>query len=110
MLLNYRSGGFSSGNLKSGTVNEMLSRNIGNSVLNLTGCSLNEVLYYVDKNIPVIGMKDQDNAVLIIGYDTYNITVIDPNLHQSKKIGLNDGTAMFEQAGNLFFSYLTDNK
>ena len=110
MLLNYRSGGFNSGNVKSGTVNEMLNQNIGNSVLNLTGCSLNEVLYYIDKNIPVIGMKDQDNAVLIVGYDAYNITVIDPNLHQSKKIGLNDGTAMFEQAGNLFFSYLADNK
>ncbi len=110
MLLNYRSGGFNSDNLKSGTVNEMLSRSIGDSVLNLTGCTLEEVLYYIDKNVPVIGMKDKDNAVLIVGYDAYNITVIDPSLHQSKKIGLNDATAMFEEAGNLFFSYLTDNR
>ncbi|MGB8454835.1 MAG: hypothetical protein WCD89_21215 [Anaerocolumna sp.] len=110
MLLNYRSGGFNSGNLKNGTVDEMLSQGVGNSVLNLIGCSLDEILYFLDKNIPVIGMKDKDSAVLITGYDAYNITVIDPSLHTTKKIGLNDGTAMFAEAGNLFFSYLPDNK
>ncbi len=110
MLLNYRSGGLNSDNIKSGTVSEMLNQRLGDSVLNLSGCTLEEVLYYIDKNVPVIGMKDKDNAVLIIGYDAYNITVIDPSLHRTKKIGLNDGTAMFEEAGNLFFSYLTDNR
>lgn len=110
MLLNYRSGGVSAGNLKQGSVYEMIKQKTGNSVLNLSGCSLEQILYYIDKNIPVIGMKDQDSAVLIVGYDAYNITVIDPSLHQSKKIGLNDGTAMFQNAGNLFFSYLPDNR
>ncbi len=110
MLLNYRSGGFHSGNIKSGTVNEMLTRGLGDAALNLTGCTLEEVLYFINKDIPVIGMKDKDSAVLIIGYDTYNITVIDPSLHQTKKIGLNDSTAMFKEAGNLFFSYLAVDK
>lgn len=110
MLLNYRSGGVYTGSLKPGTVSDMLKQATGGAMLNLTGCSLDEVLYYIDKNIPVIGMKDEDSAVLIVGYDTYNITVIDPSLHQRKKIGLNDGTALFKEAGNLFFSYLADNQ
>jgi hypothetical protein len=110
MLLNQRSGGVSSADLKQGSIYEMLKQNTGDSVLNLTGCSLEQILYYIDKNIPVIGMKDQDSAVLIVGYDAYNITVIDPSLHQSKKIGLNDGTSMFQEAGNLFFTYLPNNR
>lgn len=110
MLLSYRSGGLNTGNLKSGTVSDMLSQSMGDKALNLTGCTLTEILYYIDRNIPVIGMKDKDSAVLIVGYDAYNITVIDPSLHMKKKIGLGDGTAMFEQTGNLFFGYLPGNQ
>lgn len=108
MLLSYRNGSNYSGNIKSGTVFEMLNSSIGAPVINLTGCNLDEVLYYVNQNIPVIAMKDEDDAVLIVGYDTYNITVIDPDAHMKKKIGLNDGTELFKEAGNLFFSYLAN--
>lgn len=109
MLLNFRNQG-STGNLNQGNVYEMLNQALGNSMLNLTGCSLEEILYYINKDTPVIAMKDPDRAVLIVGYDAYNITVIDPSLHQTKKIGLNDAATMFKEAGNLFFGYLTDNR
>ncbi|MFU0825975.1 MAG: Arylsulfotran-N domain-containing protein [Lachnoclostridium sp.] len=106
MLLNYRNGGANTGDIKSGTLYKMLKQKIGSSALNLTGTTLEQTLYFINKDIPVIAMKDKDSAVLIIGYDMYNITVIDPSLHQTKKIGLGDGTAMFEKSGNLFFTYL----
>ncbi len=110
MMRNYQSGSKDSGNLESGTLYEMLEKSMGDAVLNLTGCTLEEVLYYINKEVPVIAMKNEDSAVLIIGYDAYNITVIDPSLHKSMKIGLNDSTDMFEKAGNLFFTYLADNQ
>lgn len=106
MLLNYRSGGANTGELRQGTVYEMLKQKLGDSVLNLTGCSLEQVLYYINKDTPVIAMKDQDSAVLIVGYDAYNITVIDPSLRYTKKLGLGDSTALFKEAGNMFFTYL----
>ncbi|BCJ96712.1 hypothetical protein acsn021_42810 [Anaerocolumna cellulosilytica] len=105
MLLQYRSGS-SETKVKKGTVYEMLREGLKDSVLNLTGCTLEQVLYYVNKNHPVIAMKNGKDAVLIIGYDAYNITVIDPSINRTMKIGLKDGTSLFEGAGNIFFSYM----
>jgi hypothetical protein len=112
MLINYRNGFTSTTNSKvgEGTAYEMLKQTLGESVINLTGANLDSVLYYVTKKRPVIAMKDDNDAVLIIGYDAYNITVIDPELHRTMKIGLNDSTNMFKNAGNIFFSYLPGNE
>jgi uncharacterized protein YvpB len=52
-----------------------------------------------------MAMKGSNQGVLIIGYDNYNITVIDPSLGKTMKIGLNDSMAMFEAAGNVFICY-----
>lgn len=84
---------------------EFLNDNIGDKLLNLTGCSLDDVLYYVSDQRPVIALKDSNHGVLIVGYDSYNITVIDPALGKTMKIGLNDSMAMFKASGNVFISY-----
>lgn len=107
MLLKYKSG-YAISDLEEDSVYSLLEKEIPESVLNLTKCTLDEVLYYVNKGIPVIGMKDKNNPVLIIGFDMYNITVVDPALQRTMKIGLNDSKALFEGAGNMFFSYLAE--
>lgn len=107
MLLKYKIG-YEIWDLGGESVYDMLEKEIPDSVLNLTSCTLDQVLYYVNKGIPVVGMKDKNNGVLIIGFDMYNITVIDPTLKRTMKIGLNDSKAMFEGAGNMFFSYLSE--
>lgn len=105
MLLKYKNG-YSISGLDGNSIYENLMKAIPNEAINLTGCTLDEVLYYVNKGIPVIGMKGNDKAVLIIGYDMYNITVIDPELRKTKKLGFNDSSKMFENTGNKFYSYL----
>ncbi len=107
MLLDYYKGYTNNGDNGAKTAYELLDNGLGASMLNLTGCTLDEVLYYVSRKRPVLAMKDSDDAVLIIAYDAYNITVIDPSEHIQKKIGLNDGMEMFHSAGNIFISYLT---
>ncbi len=112
MMVNYHNGSTNAANVSSkmNSAYELLNKSIGNSVLNLTGCTLDEVLYYVSKGNPVLAMKDSDNAVLIIAYDAYNITVIDPALHKTFKIGLGDGMEEFKSAGNIFVGYVVDEK
>lgn len=107
MLVSYQKGGIVNSNQIQGQVSayEFLKDNIGDKLLNLTGCSLDDVLYYVSNQRPVMAMKGSNQGVLIIGYDNYNITVIDPSLGKTMKIGLNDSMAMFEEAGNVFISY-----
>ena len=78
------------------------------TVLDLTGCSLSEVLYYVSLGEPVYARCGENEAVLIIGYDALNIVVFDPATGGNRKIGMNDATALFESQGNVFISYLSE--
>lgn len=72
----------------------------------LTGITLDDALYYVSEGRPVIAMTDSNHAVIIYGYDTFNIMVIDPSKSGTEKIGIQDSAKMFEDAGNVFLSYL----
>ena len=47
-------------------------------VLNLTGASPQSVLYYVSCGHPVLAFTEETNAVLIIGYDSKNMIIYDP--------------------------------
>lgn len=104
-LIKYRNGSMYSVNGNKESAYELLKENLGDSYLNLTGCTLDEVLYYVSEKQPVLAMKDSNDAVLIVGYDLYNITVLDLELQRTMKIGINDSVEMFKNAGNIFISY-----
>lgn len=75
-------------------------------ILDLTGCSVEEILYYVSCGSPVFAMTGSSDAVLIIGYDSNNIIIFDPLLGMNYKKALTDADEMFSDAGNVFFSYL----
>lgn len=85
---------------------EILDRYIDRVPVRLTGISLDQALYYVSEGRPVIAMTGYNEAVLIYGYDSYNIHIIDPRQGKAVKIGLQDGSDLFEKAGNIFISYL----
>lgn len=85
---------------------EILEKELGDSSCFLPGCSLDMVLYYVNAGAPVIAYTDTNAMMLIVGYDAQNITCYMPGEMRLKKIGKNDASAMFEEAGNLFFTYL----
>lgn len=75
------------------------------SPLNLTGCTLDEVLYFVSSGSPVIAMKDSAHAVLITGYDDSSVTILDPHGNLSK-MSLKNAETIFGNAGNIFISYI----
>jgi hypothetical protein len=111
MMINYQYGDIIKGTEERvNNMDEYLRKYFGDSLINLTGATLDEMLYYVGSKRPVIAMKNDRDAVLIIGYDAFNITVIDPELRRTMKLGLKDATAMFKDAGNVFFSYYTNTK
>lgn len=85
---------------------EILTQELGESCCLLPGCSLAMAQYYVSNGAPVMAITDTGTAVLIVGYDVQNIIYYEPGQTSLKKAGINDSTAMFESAGNLFFTYL----
>ena len=76
------------------------------TVLDLTGCTLDAVLYYVDQDIPVLALLNDGNAVLIVGFNELNIVVMDPTTGTLYKKGMNDSTEWLNENGNQFITYV----
>ena len=89
------------------TVMDILESDLQNhTILDLSGCSLDAALYYVNKDIPVLAMLEDGNAVLITGFNELNIVVMDPVAGTLEKRGMNDSTEWLAENGNQFISYI----
>ena len=91
------------------TVVEILRNNLPDAqILELSGCSLNAVLYYVNRDIPVLAILNDGNAVLIVGFNELNTVLMDPQTGEVYKKGINDSTEWFEENGNGFIAYIRE--
>lgn len=86
----------------------ILDENLDNTIVELSNTSLSAALYYVSKGAPVIAKMDDDTSVLIVGYDELNISIMNPETGTIYKIGMNDSTKMFEDAGGKFVTYIAN--
>ena len=75
-------------------------------ILDLSGCSLDAVLYYVNRDIPVMAILNDRSAVLIIGFNELNTVIMDPATGTIYKKGINDSTDWFNFNGNQFITYI----
>ena len=89
------------------SVMEILEDNLENAqILDLTGCSMDAMLYYVNRNIPVLALMRDGEAVLITGFDEYNAILLEPAIGRLYRMGLNDSTERFSENGNCFITYI----
>lgn len=77
----------------------------GMTVLDLNGCKLDIILYYVAQDIPVLARMVDGSAVLVIGYNEYQIVVMNPQTGTNYKISMNEASRWFEENGNWFLAY-----
>lgn len=75
-------------------------------VINLTGCTLEEVLYQLSADRAVMARQPDGTAALLVGYNRYNTLWYDFNTGEHIFHGMNDSTNLFAQAGNVFLSYV----
>lgn len=88
------------------TAQEILRNGLGSmQVLDLGGCPLDAVLYYVNQDIPVLATLENGEAVLIVGFNEFNTVILEPETGKLYKKGMNDSAEWFEQNGNHFISY-----
>ncbi len=80
----------------------------GMTVLDLNGCKLDIILYYVAQDIPVLARMVDGSAVLVIGYNEYQIVVMNPQTGTNYKISMNEASRWFEENGNWFLAYLVE--
>lgn len=87
-------------------VTEILKKHLSDrKILNLQGCSLDMALYYPDREIPVLTVLQDKNAVLITGFNEQNVVLMDPQTGTVYKMGMNDARSLFTENGNRFVTY-----
>ena len=74
--------------------------------VDLTGCTLDQVLYVVNRGCPLIALTSADHAVLITGYSTTDVTYIDPDSGAAHTVGINEMETMAQSGGNVFIGYI----
>lgn len=74
-------------------------------ILDLTGCSLDAVLFYVNQDIPVMAMLKNGNAVLVVGFNETQIVVMDPITGKLSKKSIKESDEWFGDNGNSFITY-----
>ena len=90
------------------SVYSILEDNLENAkLLDLTGCTLDAVLYYVNRDIPVLVLLENGEAVLLIGFNEMNTVIMNPETGTVYKMGMNDSREWFEQNGNRFITYIS---
>lgn len=89
------------------SVVDILSNSLVNArVLELDGCPMEAMLYYVNQDIPVMATLNDGNSLLIIGFNDLNTVILEPSTGQIYKLGRGDTTSLLESNGNHFITYL----
>ena len=89
------------------SVVDILKNSLVNSkVLELDGCPMEAMLYYVNQDIPVMATLNDGNSLLIIGFNDLNTVLMEPTTGRVYKFGREDSTNLFESNGNHFVTYL----
>lgn len=89
------------------TPKQVLENTLKNSVVfDLTGCTVEEIIFYVSCQKPVFAMTGSNSAVLITGYSSDSISYYDPDSGATKTMGQEEANQWFASAGNIFFTYL----
>lgn len=88
------------------SVTDWLEQYLKVSALELKGASLDEVLYYVYKKYPVIALPGENEVLLITGYDQNSVELMDPLYGSTKKLEKEEAEELFEDSGNVFFTYI----
>ncbi len=85
---------------------EILDEALGeNSAVNLYGCSVQEVLYFINEGHPVLAVTGDRSAVVITGYERQSVTVYFPLTGESASTEIGAAESWFGDYGNCFISY-----
>lgn len=75
--------------------------------VDLGGCILNQMLYYVNRGCPVLALTKGDQAELILGYDIYkNLVIYDPAAGENRLMSEEDAERYYSAYDYPFISWI----
>ncbi len=87
------------------TPEEILQDAFEERMMNLQGCQVSALLYYINLGSPVLAVTGENTAVLLVGYDTNHVVVYD-GVQDRYPMTIQDAETYFAERGSRFFSYL----
>lgn len=75
-------------------------------VLELHGCTIDELLYFIDQGTPVLAKTGSNKAILLVGYSANNIYYYEPNSGQTRSMGYSEIEQLFYEGGEYFIAYV----
>lgn len=85
---------------------DILDKYMNAESIDLSGCTVEEVLYVINKDTPVIALTDSSNAILLAGYGPSNVMYIDLSTGTSAVVPIETITEMTAGSGNTFIGYV----
>lgn len=76
--------------------------------VNLSGCPMRALFYYISQGNPVILVDRDQKAILLVGYDLFNVTYYDPTTGELTKQGQNDASTWLSENGISAVGFLPD--
>lgn len=69
-------------------------------LLDASGCTLNEALYFVGQNAVVLIYTGEGNCLYLTGYDQSHVRTLDPSTGQSETLAMDSAREYFDSLGN----------
>ena len=92
--------------LQGGTATDVLTKYLPEyTILDLEGVSLDNIIFYLNKDLPILVLLENEEAVLLTGFNQNEIVVYHPSsgkLEKEKKEVLKE---IYERNGNQFITY-----
>lgn len=81
---------------------EILEEAVGDRAVDLYGCTLPQVLYYLNLKQPVLAVTGDSTGYVIVGYTSNTVTLYDPATAQRMEWNMGEAETFFAERGNRF--------
>ena len=81
---------------------EVMGQAAENGVENLYGCTLSQILYYLNQGQPVLAVTGDSTGVVIVGYTTTAVRIYDPATASVSEWNMEAAEDYFAETGNRF--------
>ncbi len=91
-----------------GNIENLFDEKLGTSGIRLVDVSVDTMLYYLSKGVPVITRLSKDHYVLLTSYNAVALRYIDPLTGISTRQDRTTLTDLLEAAGNVYITYVPE--
>lgn len=108
MMASYEGMNCEFANMEEDTPNNMITRYVGRTGVNMSGNLLDVGLYYLCADVPFIVKYTNDTYVLVTSFNASSVRYIDPLLEVDVKVDRAEFEANMATQGNVMYSYVPE--